>query len=76
MKNSLIIRYQEIYLKGLLICILALAILSVLLGVRLLGSKVIVNCSILGTKDNALKAIKTHPGLDRNHNGIPCERLP
>lgn len=55
--------------------IMLLSIGGIVLGWRLLDSRMIVNCDTVGTYAAALRYSKTHSSLDRNKNGVPCEKL-
>lgn len=57
----------------------ALMLLSmgvIILILRSIDSKMIVNCSTVGTYREAYKQLPAHPSLDGHpKNGIPCEKL-
>lgn len=54
---------------------LVLILMASLFFIRLNESRIIVNCHSFNSYAEALQAFPKHSGLDKNHNGIPCEEL-
>lgn len=59
---------------ALLVVFLLFVLVSSLYFIRLNDSRLILNCGSFNSYADALKALPQHPKLDKNHNGIPCEK--
>lgn len=64
--------YSHIALILLVVIVFLLAFLALTL-LTLSRSRPIVTCSYLSFSE-AQKTLSTHPGLDRDHDGVACER--
>lgn len=54
---------------------IVLVLMTSLYFIRLNDSRPILNCGSFNSYADALQALPANHKLDRNHNGIPCERL-
>lgn len=54
---------------------LLLTLVTSLFLIRLNESQLVVSCASFSSYGEAVQNLPRYPKLDRNHNGIPCEKL-